>query len=209
MTTITPASHWEGTPPLVAFDMDGTLYDWGSRLNQILLGLDPHFPIIADEDRKDFNDLMGPGGDPSVLAAAMAHPDLYDGLEPYPGAIEAVLATVEAGYPAIILTTPDVSNQACAPAKQAQVRRDFGAAWDKLLIMSHDKTVVNAEILVDDKPEITGLHTPAWTRILPDHSWNRYVQQREIIMGSWQDWPTVLDETLISRGRRLRTAAAA
>lgn len=203
-----PADAWVGdTPIMVAFDMDNTLLKWNKRFAERALALFPDYPLVPEEEQKDYNDLIQPGGDWAMVRTVMADPELYQDLEFYDGAIEAVLATVEAGYRDTILTTPDITNAACAPAKQDQIRKAFGDEWVKRIIMAHDKTLVNAEILVDDKPVITGLHAPAWTRIMPDRSFNRYVQDGEIVMDTWHDWPRVLAQALIARGRVLKDPA--
>lgn len=198
---ITPASHWAGEPPLIAFDLDGTVLDWGNRLNRILLDLDPSFPIVDDDSRTGFGDLMGPGGDREVLKAALAHDDLYRDMEAYPGAVEMIHATAAAGYQILLASTPDVSNPHCAGFKQADVRRHFGSDWDTKLVLAHDKTVLNAVVLVDDKPEITGIHTPSWIQVFPDQSWNRHVVDA-IRLHAWADWPQVLHASLLAAGQR-------
>lgn len=40
------------------------------------------------------------------------------------------------------------------------------------MIMTHDKTLVQGLVLVDDKPVITGALTPTWRHIIFDASYN-------------------------------------
>ncbi|XKH58687.1 hypothetical protein LG293_16695 (plasmid) [Citricoccus nitrophenolicus] len=205
---IIPADAWVGaTPIVIAVDMDNTALKWTQRFNERAIALFPDYPIVPEDEQEDYNHLIQPGSDWKMVETVMADPELYRDLEFYDGAIEAMLATAEAGYRDVILTTPDVTNPDCAPFKQDQIRKAFGAEWVKRIIMAHDKTLVNAEILVDDKPVISGLHAPAWTRIMPNRPFNRYVQDGEIVMDTWQDWPRVLAQALISRGRELKDPA--
>lgn len=197
------ATDWEGPVPTVAFDMDGTLYDWGTRLNELILEIDPSFPIIDDEKRTGFSHFGEEGADLSVAREAMAHPNMYMDLEPYDGAIQAVKDTYEAGYKVVFLSTPDTTNLTCASNKIEQIRRDFGEEAVKHLILSHDKTVVNTDILVDDKPTITGYSTPTWTRIMADHSWNRGIPT-PLRLTDWSEWPELLEEALLTRRSELQ-----
>lgn len=45
----------------------GTGFSGGVRLNEILLRLDPSYPIVDDDKRSGWDDLAGPGGDRSLL----------------------------------------------------------------------------------------------------------------------------------------------
>lgn len=195
---------WDGSIPTVAFDMDGTLYKWGVRLNEILLELDPNFPIIDDEARTDFSHFSDGSGRQEIIDQAMAHDRFYDSLEPYDGAIQAVKDTYAAGYLVIFLSTPSISNPMCMANKAEQIRKDFGEEAVKHLILSHDKTIVNTDILVDDKPTITGYATPTWTRIMADHSWNRGIPT-PLRLTDWSEWPVLLEEALHTRRSEITT----
>lgn len=192
------ASNWSGYTPIIGFDMDGTLYKWGERLNEILLDLDPGCPVVADDDRVSFGHLIGQGGSRELVAAAMADDRLYTDQEVYEGAIEAVERTYEAGYKVAFVSTPDATNAGCARAKQDQIRKDFGEKAVEHLILTHDKTLVSVDVLVDDKPTITGLMTPNWTRIMMDHSWNRTVDCA-FRMVNWSEWDWMLERALSTR----------
>ncbi|MGO4230158.1 hypothetical protein AB4Y72_14950 [Arthrobacter sp. YAF34] len=70
--------------PIGLIDMDGNWLQWGVRLNEILLRLDPSCTIVDDDKRTGWDDLAGPGADRAVLKATMNHPDPYTGLAPVP-----------------------------------------------------------------------------------------------------------------------------
>lgn len=55
------------------------------------------------------------------------------------------------------------------------------------LILTHDKTLVYGDVLVDDKGIITGAVTPAWKHLIHDQSHNRYVLNAPR-MSDWREW---------------------
>lgn len=167
--------------------MDETWLQWSPRLNEILLRLDPSFPIVADGSRADFNHLAGPGADPEVLRAAMNHPDLYAGLEPVPFAVEAILEMEDEGLNVLLCSTPTWANPGCVPGKLADIDLHLGSRWTNRLILAHDKTAVRGAVLVDDKPEITGSVLPEWAQLVHDRSHNRSVPDLPRLT-DWRLW---------------------
>ena len=63
-----------GNTPTILWDMDGTMYHWSSRLNEILLELDPAFPIVPEGQRVGFDYFWVPGADRDTILAAMNDP---------------------------------------------------------------------------------------------------------------------------------------
>jgi hypothetical protein len=77
-----------GTNPTIALDQDGNLFDWSTRFANILLDLDPNFPVVPEGLRTHFDYFWVDGADRNTILAALNHPHLYDDLTPLPGAIE-------------------------------------------------------------------------------------------------------------------------
>lgn len=191
----------------VAFDLDGTLYDWDGRLNQILLRLDPSFPVVASAQRTHYDHLhdeaaaSGFGRDPrrdvATLAEALAHPELYQRMSLRRGAVKAVRHTLEEGHHVIFVSTPDVANLACAVNKYQQIGDDFAALFGSRaqaaarLILTHDKTLVDADVLFDDKPIITGHRTPAWAQVLAGQPYNR--DSALVRVDELEQWPKMIE----------------
>lgn len=105
--------------------------------------------------------------------------------------VEAVREMESMGIHSFVCSTPTWTNPGCVPGKLASIQKLFGEGWDKRLILTHDKTVVRAHILVDDKPEITGEHTPSWTHVMYDQDYNSHVQTPHRLT-SWENWKDVL-----------------
>jgi 5'(3')-deoxyribonucleotidase len=96
----------------------------------------------------------------------------FDALEPLPGAIEGVTALAEQGHEIRFCSaspSPDASR-----AKMEWVSRHFahlGWKGHKMVILTHEKHWIDADVLIDDKPET--LH--AWTEraITIEYPYNR------------------------------------
>lgn len=161
-------------PIVFIWDQDGVQVDWTGGLNKILLQLDPDFPVIENEDRKNYDHLMGPGGDPEVLRAALHHPDLYASLELIPESIQAMKEMREDDrVDPWICTMPEVRNPTCASLKLESIEASLGADWTRRTALMSDKTMMRGDFLIDDKPKITGSMTPTWKHILFDRPYNR------------------------------------
>lgn len=173
--------------PIALLDMDGNWLQWGVRLNEILLRLDPSYPIVDDEKRTGWDDLAGPGGDRAVLKAAMNHPDLYADLKPFPYAVEAILEMADEGWDVFHCSTPTWTNPGCVAGKLAAIDQHFGPKAVDRLILTHDKTLVQGDVLIDDKAIITGAAVPTWKHLIHDQSHNRHVAGAPR-MSDWREW---------------------
>jgi 5'-nucleotidase len=167
-----------GNTPTVLWDMDGTIYQWSSRLNEILLELDPRFPVVPEGQRVGFDYFWVPGADRNVILAAMNDPRLYDSLEPIPHVLDTMREMEASGIDQFICSTPTWSNPGCVPGKLASLAADLGAEWPNRLILTHDKTLVRGDVLIDDKPTITGAHVPVWQHLMFNQDYNSHIDTR-------------------------------
>lgn len=186
-----------GRKPVILKDMDNTDYDWNARLNEILLSLDPDFPVLAEGERTDYNHLAGPGHDPEILKAAMLHPALYLDMPLLDGAVESTHAFLDAGCPVYFVTTPTLMNPGCVPGKVSDVVRHYGEGMLDRLVITTDKTLVRGDVLFDDKPYIAGaVANPSWVHVMQHRDFNAYVAEHQHRMMGWSDLERVLPGAL-------------
>ncbi|KAF6095919.1 5',3'-nucleotidase, mitochondrial [Phyllostomus discolor] len=78
-------------------------------------------------------------------------------LEPLPGAVEAVkqMANLE-NTDVFICTSPIKRYKYCPYEKYAWVEKHLGPDFLEQVVLTRDKTVVSADLLIDDRPDITG-----------------------------------------------------
>ena len=173
-------------------DLDGVVADLDK---EIMLRIHRRFPEL----------LVYPGGNapsyfledlyPTVYHAQIVEMFLVEGLflqlEVIPGAREALKYLVQQGHDVRLCSAPTYSfSRYCASEKAAWVHHNLGAEWEKRLILTHDKTVVDGDILVDDRPSVTGVRQPRWEHVLYDRLCNRSVPGLRRI--NWKNFRHVL-----------------
>jgi len=107
----------------------------------------------------------------------------------------------QAGFQIWFCTSPLLGNPTCCQEKLEWIQEHFGDEYVKRVILCQDKTTVRGDILIDDKPNITGLHHPTWQQCLFDAPYN---QTRTDLprMSEWSDWETPLKKVLESSGMK-------
>lgn len=182
--------------PRLMLDMDGVLADWLTGVFERARLLDHHrdlylnpLPTPSQITCWELTDQLTIN-QAKLVEQAKVHPILYSILRPMPGAVEAVAGLRDAGIQVGVLTSPDLDNPACASAKLEWLERHFDRALAESAVITKDKTQVMCDVLVDDKPDITGRYVPTWTQVLFDQPYNRHCVLPRL--NSWDDWHTLL-----------------
>ena len=177
---------------LVGLDMDGVLAEWDGGLDSrtALIPELHDFPRQPERGWNKFSD-MDPRHHPHVMEI-LHHPDFYRDLEPIPGAVEAAKKLRADGHDVVFVSSPWESNPMGYQAKADWLMEHLGGWARKGLILTSDKTMIELDVLVDDKPAITGRFTPPWVRVLFTQPYNLEVEGPRI--ENWTDgsWETVL-----------------
>nr|XP_044601393.1 5'(3')-deoxyribonucleotidase, mitochondrial isoform X2 [Equus asinus] len=197
-----PAGRAGGRALRVLVDMDGVLADFEGGFLRKYRARFPDQPFIALEDRRGFwvSEQYGrlqPGLSEKAISIWESENFFFD-LEPLPGAVEAVkqMANLE-NTDVFICTSPIRMYKYCPYEKYAWVEKHFGPDFLEQIVLTRDKTVVSADLLIDDRPDITGAEPkPSWEHVLFTACHNRHVQlqppSRRLL--SWaDDWKAILD----------------
>lgn len=117
----------------------------------------------------------------------------FKSLLPFAGAVEALKEMEKNGLHVLLCSSPSrFQYEGSASEKFAWVRQWLGSDWMERLILTRDKTVVDAPVLIDDKPTITGAcGKPTWTQVLFDQPYNLDLKQKRR-MSDWSQWRDVL-----------------
>lgn len=59
------------------------------------------------------------------------------------------------------------------------------------LIITRDKTHVQGDLLVDDKPRVSGSRTASWTHVLFNQSYNKSMEGKARL-SAWSEWADAL-----------------
>lgn len=51
---------------------------------------------------------------------------------------------------------------------------------------------VTGDILIDDKPSVTGVESPEWEHVLFDQPYNRDVKDKRRMVG-WNEWESIVN----------------
>ena len=123
------------------------------------------------------------------LLEILQEPGFFREMMPMPGAREALSEMNTLGLEVFLCTSPFSPYQNCVLEKYQWVENYLGARWTDRIILTKDKTLVRGDILIDDKPHITGADVPTWEHILYDRPYNKGVDKRRL---TWENWKDVL-----------------
>ena len=182
----------------VLVDMDGVLADWDAAFAREWAN---DYPQLASP-RAELStfDLFGPDNSEAQNAATrdlMDKPGFYRLLVPLPVVIDAVHAMVAAGLDVVICTSPWPSNPDCASSKLDWLEGHLGEGWACRAVITRDKTRVMGDILIDDKPSVTGAVQPVWEHVYFTQPYNADLPGPRI--DDWDQWVYVLTDVLGAR----------
>jgi 5'-nucleotidase len=125
-----------------------------------------------------------------LVAEILLEPGFFREMMPMTGAREALLEMEGMGLEVFICSSPLSTYTNCVLEKYEWVEKFLGAAWVKRIILTKDKTLVKADFLIDDKPEVTGAETvPGWEHVVYDRPYNRGGNKKRL---TWANWKEVL-----------------
>jgi 5'-nucleotidase len=179
----------------VLVDQDGVIAEWGpSGFNP---GLDAYgeaavnIPRHADQRTFDLHAERTP--DELQIIAEVMNNMSYRDLHPTRGARTALRRMLRAGHDVRIVTSPWPSNPRCASDKIDWVMHYFGREWARRVILTMDKTLVRGDILIDDKPSVTGVMEPEW-----EHVWFTQPYNKELTgqrrLDRWSEWESIIND---------------
>ena len=175
----------------ILVDMDGVIADFDGEFLKRWQERHPDKPYVPFEERKSFYvrdsypDILKP-----LVTEILLEPSFFRDMMPMNGAKEALLEMEQMGHEVFICTSPLSTYQNCVLEKYEWVEKFLGTGWVSRIILTKDKTLVRGDILIDDKPEITGVEsTPSWEHIVYDRPYNRDVKKRRL---TWENWKEVL-----------------
>jgi len=185
----------ELAPVVVLLDMDGTIVDWDTGFCRAWGGrpvdrtksyaMEDCVPVeLREEAKKTF---MASG--------------FFRSLPPFEGAVAAVKQMERAGLQVWFCTSPILGHPTCCQEKVEWIQEHFGDDYVKRMILCQDKTTVRGDILIDDKPQIKGLHPPTWRQCLFDAPYN---QSRNDLprINRWADWEESVRQVLMESGMK-------
>jgi 5'-nucleotidase len=182
----------------ILVDQDDTILLWGKQKDRVLRTNHPTLKNFRFGNLQTTWDMME-GLDEEHKAAMvleMNRPGFYRTFEPIPGAVRALREMVEAGHDVFIVSTPWSSNPTCMQDKFDWLNSHVGHydeknRWGDRLILTRDKTMIKGDILIDDKPAITGAAIPEWEHVLFTQPHNKSVTNKRRF-SDWSKWREII-----------------
>jgi 5'-nucleotidase len=189
----------------VLIDMDGVIADFERGFLERWKHKHPDKPYVPLEQRNTFFILQQyPPEFRDLIREVFRTPGFFRDLPAIPGGAEALVDMAANGIEVFICTTPFRDYRNCVLEKYEWVDRHLGGKWVERIILTPDKTIVDADYLIDDKPTITGGANPRWTHILYDDARNRSEAGRKRL--TWDSWkPVMLADTRFRQAYERRT----
>ena len=178
---------------IILLDQDGPLADFENHFITVWKERYPQRPCIPYEQRRGFY-LTGqyPAAYREDILALMHEPGFYRHMPVTPGAAEAVRRLEEHGHELFVCTSPLLRYDHCVLEKYQWVEEHFGMDLVERMIVTQDKTLVAGDVLIDDKPEVTGRRAPVWEHLIFDCPYNRTTATRRRL--DWTTFSEVLDQ---------------
>jgi 5'-nucleotidase len=174
----------------ILIDMDGVLADFDGEFIKRWRERYPDQFHIPMQERTLFyvKDQYPQHLQPQVMEILL-EPGFFREMMPIEGAREALIEMNALRLEVFLCTSPFSPYQNCVLEKYQWVDNYLGPDWVNRIILTKDKTLVRGDILIDDKPQITGIDVPSWEHILYDRPYNQGVQKRRL---TWKNWKKVL-----------------
>ena len=182
--------------------MDSTIADYNGRLVSSYIERYPREPYIHAEDSadfyisKDYEKAFGVEAGRRIRYLSYEK-GFFLSLDPIPGAVQACNEMLTEGYQVYLCTSPQSRFENCVDEKYQWVLHHMGRPWTDRMILTKDKTLIQGDILIDDKPNITGLLSPSWVQVIFSQPYNLQVNKPRIV--EWSNWRDVVYNVLGDR----------
>jgi 5'-nucleotidase len=177
---------------VILVDMDNTLVEFSESLARIWRERYPGEVFVSPAEQRNFH----PHKDYPKHLHEKVHAICHEAgfireLAPTPGGIDAVREMLAEGYDVRFVTSHLIGYDPSVLEKFQWVEDHFNREFVDRIVLTRDKTLIRGDILVDDKPVITGSMTPTWTHVIYGRPYNRD-QVGKPRLSNWADWRATL-----------------
>lgn len=102
----------------------------------------------------------------TILEEVFTADGFFGRLQPIDGARRVLRELTSLGHHVSFASTPYRTSRTCAGDKLTWMRRVHGQTAASRTALLEDKTTLRADVLIDDKPKITGHYPPHWRQLL-------------------------------------------
>lgn len=177
----------------ILIDMDGVISDFDGEFLKRWQDRYPNKFFIPIDKRNTFyvKDSYPEELKP-LVTEILLEKNFFRDMMPMEGGREALIEMESMELEVFICTSPLSYYKNCVLEKYEWVEENLGKHWIERIILTKDKTIVKGDMLIDDKPLITGVEKNIkWEHILYDRPYNKEISKRRI---TWSNWKEVILE---------------
>ncbi len=158
---------------IVLVDMYGVIANFEGGVLEKIAKKYPKEKLIALENRTTFHIKdQYPQDMRADIESVYFSEGFFFGLKPINGSLEGI-SNLSRTNNVFICTSPISQYEYCIKEKYDWVNKWLGKEWVKKIISCNDKTLIRGDILIDDKPEVTGVMDSVWKHVLYSQPYNR------------------------------------
>ncbi|MFE6967227.1 hypothetical protein ACFVAJ_19265 [Agromyces sp. NPDC057679] len=164
----------EQRPFTVVWDMDEPIVHWYDDIIRKTRADNPGIRIRPKEEhlRWELPSFLEPD-ELEAITRTMNTPGVYKDLTEVEGTRQAFFEMLDEGIEVFIGTASALDNPTCASDKLIWLNDNWGSDAAHRAVILQDKTILDADVLIDDKPKITGRFQPVWTHVVWDDPYNQ------------------------------------
>jgi 5'-nucleotidase len=169
---------------IILVDMDNVIADLSGHAAEVLKERHPQAQLVEQSSHffgKDYPEYV------EEIVAFYGEPGFFLGHKPIPGAIQGLRALEARGH-TVRICTSYIDSGYCLAEKRLWLV-EYAPDFVGKMIFARDKTLVRADILIDDKPLVKGMLEPCWQHWVYDQPYNRTAPGPRI---SWSDYTAFL-----------------
>lgn len=173
----------------ILLDMDGPLAAFDTAVWNLANNTSCPLDISAPHEQtaRYFTDHVIAKGDREFIRSEIERPGWFQSLPVTPGAIDGVAALLEAGHDLWVATKPMESNPTCRDEKAIWLRKHF-PFLERRMFIAPDKSLLHADILLDDAPKLSWCAQASWSPVIFRASFNGAGSKwAHILQWSWGD----------------------
>jgi 5'(3')-deoxyribonucleotidase len=175
--------------PIILVDLDEVLAGFNTAVTQKLVATYPDLTTIVD--RSSHNVIRNyPGEYRDVIKSIIYEPGFFESLPLYDGAIEGLNQLIELGYDPQIASAPLPDEPRSIVEKRAWIESNLVPVFgSRILALAHitlDKHLIDASVLIDDRPSIPYSEIAPWKQVLFTQPYNKDIETNYRLDG-WFD----------------------
>lgn len=181
-------------PKTILIDLLGPLADLEHGLARIWEERFPNDPFIWPEQLPAWEDRIK-NESTAKLLSILTEDNFFLGLQPTIGCRDAIRRATELGHKIFVCASPLRGHKRSIAEQYDWVERNLGDHIAECMIVSHDKTILAGNVLINNGWEVIGSMVPRWHQVVFESPYNRKPPP-EAPRINWKNWERVMANLL-------------